>query len=311
MKNALRIMLSLTLIAALLLPAAALADIIEIAPDVIKCPEPRKDGLVDEMTYEDPSISVRIETGKMFDSKYFAAHIKIANATQIRSYVLDDFYSTVTKPGYIMAGRVNAVLAIDGDFCERRLGSNTPIGFVVRQGVEYRRNIKPLVDDRMPDILIIDDQGDFTILPAAKPADVDAFEGKVMNAYTFGPGLVINGVRRTEYQNMDDGPNKKTQRMCVAQVGKLEYLCVCCEGPDDPGSKGMTLDEFSQLVASFEGVQNAYTLDGGSSSQMVFLQKETSGKKNFSHVKINAMEKDTNKNRPIRDILFFASAYVE
>lgn len=311
MKKALRVIMSLMLMMTLLLPAAAQADIIEIAPDVIKCPEPQKDGLKDEMTYEDPSISVWIEIGKMFDTKYYAAHIKIANASQIRSYVLDDFYSTETKPGYIMAGRVNAVLAIDGDFCERRLGSNAPIGFVVRQGVEYRRNIKPLVDDKLPDILIIDDKGDFTILPAATRADVDAYEGKVMNAYTFGPGLVINGERVTEYRNMDDGPNKKTQRMCVAQVGPLEYLCVCCEGPDDPGSKGMTLDEFSQLLASFEGVQNAYTLDGGSSAQMVFLRPDASGKKNFTHEKINGMEKEMNKNRPIRDILFFASAYKE
>jgi exopolysaccharide biosynthesis protein len=302
MKNALRIMLSLTLIAALLLPAAALADIIEIAPDVIKCPEPRKDGLVDEMTYEDPSISVRIETGKMFDSKYFAAHIKIANATQIRSYVLDDFYSTVTKPGYIMAGRVNAVLAIDGDFCERRLGSNTPIGFVVRQGVEYRRNIKPLVDDRMPDILIIDDQGDFTILPAAKPADVDAFEGKVMNAYTFGPGLVINGEKQTGFKNMNNGANVNAQRMCIAQVGELEYLLICCTGPDNPDSKGLTLEEFAELVYSFEGVQNAYNLDGGVTTWMVFKQGTN------SYAKINGTNP---KKRPIADILYFATAWKE
>ena len=63
--------MSLMLMMTLLLPAAAQADIIEIAPDVSKCPEPQKDGLKDEMTYEDPSISVRIETGKMFDTKYY------------------------------------------------------------------------------------------------------------------------------------------------------------------------------------------------------------------------------------------------
>ncbi|MBR2612862.1 MAG: hypothetical protein IKC72_07315, partial [Clostridia bacterium] len=37
----------------------------------------------------------------------------------------------------------------------------------------------------------------------------------------------------------------------------LEYLCIASEGPEDPGSVGMNLEQFSELVASFEGVQNA------------------------------------------------------
>ena len=84
--------------------------------------------------------------------------------------------------------------------------------------------------------------------------------------------------------------------MCLAQIGPLEYLCICSEGPEDKGSVGLTLDQFCDLVSSFEGIQNAYNLDGGSSSTMVFRDQ-----------KINSPNNP--KRRPLCDIIYFASAY--
>ena len=84
--------------------------------------------------------------------------------------------------------------------------------------------------------------------------------------------------------------------MCIAQVGELEYLCICAEGPEDKGSKGLVLEQFAELVASF-GVQNAYNLDGGSSATMVFQGD-----------KINSPNNP--KRRPLCDMLYFSSAYV-
>jgi exopolysaccharide biosynthesis protein len=84
--------------------------------------------------------------------------------------------------------------------------------------------------------------------------------------------------------------------MCLAQLGPLEYLCISSEGPEDPGSTGLTLEQFAELVASFEGVTNAYNLDGGSSSTMV-----------FNRDKVNSPNNP--KRRPLKDIIYFASAY--
>ena len=85
--------------------------------------------------------------------------------------------------------------------------------------------------------------------------------------------------------------------MAICQTGPLEYLCICCEGPDDPGSVGMTMDEFAELVASQEGVLQAYNLDGGASSSMLFHNQ-----------KINCPNRAA--RREIVDILYFATAYI-
>lgn len=90
--------------------------------------------------------------------------------------------------------------------------------------------------------------------------------------------------------------NRPAQRMCLAQVGKLEYLCICTEGPEDPGSEGMTLEQFAEFVANLEGIRHAYNLDGGSSSTMV-----------FNRDKINSPRNP--KKRPLKDVICFVSAY--
>ena len=41
------------------------------------------------------------------------------------------------------------------------------------------------------------------------------------------------------------------------------------EGPENKGSTGLTMAEFAQLLYDM-GAQNAYNLDGGSSSVMVY-----------------------------------------
>jgi exopolysaccharide biosynthesis protein len=95
---------------------------------------------------------------------------------------------------------------------------------------------------------------------------------------------------------MDNAADRAAQRMCLAQLGPLEYMCISSEGPEDPGSTGLTLEQFAELVASFEGVTNAYNLDGGSSSTMV-----------FNRDKVNSPNNP--KRRPLKDIIYFASAY--
>ena len=56
-------------------------------------------------------------------------------------------------------------------------------GIVVRNGEQLR--FRPT---KNRDTLIIDDKGDFTILPSTTAADYEAFEGNVIHAFCFGPG---------------------------------------------------------------------------------------------------------------------------
>ena len=304
MKNTLRwlAVAVLLLLMLFLVPSGAIvaqAEIVEIPLTAKECIAPWPNCYLSDREYEDPSISVKIESGRIYDTNYLVARVKIANATQIRSAMSSSYYNPSTMMGTTIARSVKSVLAINGDY----YGSRSNIGLVAKQGKIYRTkcdNPEPK-SKRRYDVLIIDDRGDLHILPQATNADIEAFQGTIINGFTFGPGLVINGVRQTGFVDMDNACFKEAQRMCIAQVGELEYLCICSEGPEDKGSKGLTLEQFTDLVTSFEGVQMAYNLDGGSSATMVFKNG------NAYYDKINSPNNP--KRRPLYDILYFASAY--
>lgn len=313
MKNLLKILVIVVLLFCFLflVPSGAhigYAEIIEIPVDaesqLKKNPEaiplPLESGYISEKEYVDPSISVRISVGRMYDTDYMMARVKIANATQIRSLMTGSYANSIEVFCDRLVKRTNAVLAINGDYFTKR--RNT--GVMVRQGrVWYQpRSDRNLAYDSKTqfDILLIDKAGDLHILKSAVMADLEPYlplEENIVNSFTFGPGLIIDGVKQGDFKNTNNSPAKKTQRMAICQTGPLEYLCICCEGPDDPGSVGMTMDEFADLVASQEGVLQAYNLDGGASSSMLFRNQ-----------KVNCPNRSM--RREIVDILYFASAWV-
>lgn len=309
MKSILRLIAILLMLACLLVlvPSGAIvaqAEILEYDLTTKEVVAPQKDGYIEEWAYEDPSISVRIETGRIYDTNYMVARVKLANATQMRSTMAGNYYSPSTASPITMAKKANAVFAINGDYFSARNG----VGYTARMGKEYRNRCNGTYD-----VMVIDNLGDLHILKAPTKEDMDAFKLEleaqglsVINGYTFGPGLVINGERQTGFVNMDNAADKAAQRMCLAQVGPLEYLCIASEGPEDKGSVGLNLEQFSELVASFEGVQNAYNLDGGSSTTMVFQKLDTkTGKRAYD--KVNSPNNP--KRRHLNDIIYFVSAY--
>ena len=268
--------------------AGAEGQILEYGIDETRFQAPNPAFYLSATLYEDPSITVSIESGRAYDSYYYAARIRIANATQIRTSLASS-NGKDTQQATRLAKRVNALFAISGDsFGDNKSGAGM---YIVRQGAVKRSNPSGYYD-----LLLIDDKGDFHILREAKKADVDAFEGTVVNAFSFGPGLIIDGEVTAEFEDRGYGPTKRAQRMAVCQVGPLEYLCVVTSGPDHANSTGLTIMEFTQLVAGLGPIQNAYNLDGGTSAWMVWQGE-----------KLNTF--GSSKYRNINDIIYFVSAW--
>ncbi len=310
MKNVLRAaLLALLLLGLLLLtPSGALvgqAEIIELPVNAKKQEliEPYDECFLSEWEYEDPSISVKIEQGRIYDTNYLAARIKIANGTQIRA-ALSGAYTNLGDGefGRTQAKTVKAVFAISGDSV---VGEENNVGLVTRQGKNYRIKCDRTYKETGVhlDVLIIDEKGDFHVLKQARNADVEALSGTIVNGLCFGPALVIGGERQTDFPETLPwvANNVIAQRICIAQMGELEYLCVYAEGPENEGSKGLTIEQFTDLVCSFEGVQTAYNLDGGNTCNMIF-------KRNGKYEKINGLNNP--KSRRILDIIYFSSAYL-
>ena len=252
---------------------------------------PNKDCyLPDKGGYVDPSISVRIETMRAYDTTIQLTWVQIADATQLRAELAKPYPSKANVRGDTLAKRVGAVLAINDDWFMHRKE-----GFIVRNGEVLRENYSELYD-----CLIIDDKGDLHIILEPTEEKIKAFEGNIVQALAFGPGLVMDGVKREDFEADGPGilkectPQKETQRIALCQMGPLSYLIVATEGPENKGSTGLTMDEFAQLCYDLGAIQ-AFNLDGGSSSTVVLDNK-----------KINSLS--TGKIRSIGGILYFVTA---
>ena len=280
------------LLVMLLVPGAQALAYDPIPFEIAPAPyAPHQEGfLPDNAGYHDDSLDIRIETFRHNNTNVMAIYVTLTDPTQFRTgpaaynKPLSQAPTTVDN----IAKRYYAVLAINGDYYTYE---NSKRGVIVRDGVWLRENY---AWER--DTLIVDANGDFTIIPTTEEA-FQAFEGEIVHAFWFGPGLVVNGERISdeaiEALKMNLGKGKKTQRMVIGQLGPLSYLILTCEGPENEKNAGFTIEEMADLCLEM-GCVNAYNLDGGSSSSVALNYK-----------KINALS--SHKNRPIADVIYFCT----
>lgn len=288
--------MALLLCAALCAPLRALGEALPI--DLSGGMPPREECYQGESVYEDDSIRVEIERMEVNRTQCYVARITIRDASQLRTAPAYAFNRAQTAEIDAIARRVNAVFAVSGDYFAYQLQNKG--SYLIRQGQMYA---DVPIDGR--DVLVIDSAGDFHIVRGGvkeeTKAAIEALSPLgIVNTFNFGPGIVIEGeVLDPAYDAVFNFSEGKHRRCAIAQVerGRLEYLCICCDGSKDEGSTGMTLAEFSAFVASL-GVQNAYNLDGGNTTAMY-----------FGGSKINA--ENSAYSRPISDIIYFASTAKE
>ena len=254
--------------------------------------------------YEDPTIrtdlyNTRITHSDEYGKVYcFYAFVTIQSACQLRTASGDpaNFVRGIEAPGSTMAKRVNAVLAVNGDFCNTHTkGEGSK--YCLRQGTVFRDTVVDYLD-----MLLIDEDGDFHIYkggPELAEINKEEIDGKkVINAFQFGPALVINGEKVADEYILDPAhspwsanPDDHTARMCIGQIDELNYVVFTCWD-------GMNLAQLRDLVLSVTPVRTLYVLDGGNSAQMIYLKSQ-----------INRDDNENGNGRAIQDIIYFASAY--
>ena len=244
---------------------------------------------ISDTVYEDPTLKVAITTGDQNGVLYWIADIEIQDPSQLRTVAAEGFDSKGTDYGHVLAKRVNAVLAVDGDFyCYSR-----GVPLTIRQGHTYQNR---LASSHGHDILLIDENGDFHCLenPSEKTVNNLLKSKKIINAFYFGPVLVKDG-KMSESKAHSMNLTQFSQRVAIAQTGHLKYR-VIVTGPHKRGSKAFKFEQWRKFVADMGDIQNAYNLDGGDSAVLVFNNK-----------KINDPQNEN--ERPLADIIYFASAW--
>ncbi len=288
----LAILLSLLLLAGV---SCAHAEILKLPIDFSGGTKPQRSYEIGLMEYEDPSIHVVRQSERPIlpdgkETRLYVLRVKIADPSQLRTVSMKGF-DKIGRVGNIevMSNRVNAVVAIGGDYY-----CGDAKRFVLRQGIVYKESMAP-----NQDLLLIDEDGDFHIILAEEhPEEMDKTQingKKVINALCFGPALIKDGKRNTNLQSAPThcNPDQHNERMVLCQIGPLEYMVVAC------AHRGLTLPEMTDMIFYLdENVQQAYNLDGGVSTQMLFLGR-----------RINNTSIAADDIRKLVDIVYFASAY--
>ncbi len=257
---------------------------------------PLPEGYGDGVIYEDPTIRVSItyrETKEYivgweyFDMGYWVVDIQIGHASQLRTAAAESFSTGTALPVDVIADRVNAVVAFNGDYFTRHNE-----GYAVRQGQLLRNRLKGYRD-----VLIIDEAGDFHAYHLPKKGELtDTVNGKkVLNAFYFGPILVEDGKALRyfpKFTHLD--PDKYYARIALCQVDTLHYKVILTTMEQDY-ILGIRLKELAVLCQR-EGAKVAYNLDGGYSTTLYF-----NGQRLNAQNRVNF--------RDIPDILYFASAW--
>ncbi len=290
MKAMRNVLTGAVLLLLLVLTPAALADITPLPIDFSGGMPYSAEFKRDVTVYDDPSIHVerfRVDNQDTdFNCTYYYATITIADPSQLRTAAANGFDQRNRIKAQVLARRLNAVLAINGDFYGER-----PECYLLRQGVVFRDNL-----GEHQDVLLIDEDGDFHVILAKDDPvhqDKTTWEGKrIINAFSFGPALIVDDevVLDESSSPVMSAPESRSERMCIMQLGPLSYMVVCCR------SVGCTAQEMVALVQSLaDHIEVAYLLDGGQSTQMVFLGE--------------LINKQDRNARAVTDIVYFASAY--
>ena len=258
--------------------------------------------LPDREGYVDSTISVRIETRIIMNTKVFFTFVQIADPSQLRTYSI--------RNGSVKdnAEKVKSVLAVNGDWYTAKEKKGN--GVIWRNGVRKRN-----VDHGIYDGLFIDRNGDFHILRHPKKGAVaDApFADNIMHSFVFGPALVIDGeivhldgtpgfITGAKRNTTDEilartvGSFKSTQRAALCQMGPLSYLIITTEGPEQSEGGGFSTDQMARLAWDM-GAQQAFNIDGGTSAQLVIGTE-----------RLNALGNGGKSNRAVGDMIFFATA---
>ncbi len=203
-----------------------------------------------------PSPSLEVSTVSEGGVVYYVAEIRDMRLATARA--LGSRQTTLQ-----IAEVAGAELAVNADFYDYRLD-----GIVIRGGSTY-------VNVPTRHGLAINADGTLALYDERTTTAGKLVAGGVLETLSFGPWLINDGVPLTEQQMRAgnaafsvDAYSSRHPRTAVCMVAPYHYLVVVVDGRSS-ASRGMTLVELADMMKR-RGCVEAYNLDGGGSSTMVY-----------------------------------------
>lgn len=208
--------------------------------------------------YSDSKTSITLKQYREYDSNIYVADVTVSDASDLKTALANNTYGrNITDTTSDMAANNNAVLAINGDHYGARQS-----GYVIRNGKLYRDT------SGNRDALVIQKNGEFKFVSESETSASELLQDGALQTFSFGPVLLNNGeisVGENDEVGMAMASNPRT---AIGYLGNNHYVFVVSDGRTSE-SAGLSLYELASFMKEL-GVKDAYNLDGGGSSTMVF-----------------------------------------
>ena len=209
--------------------------------------------------YEDEYISITLNEYDENDTKIYVADVYIKDDSLLKTaFAKSSYGKNITEKTSVIANRVNAILAINGDY----YGVQEK-GYVLRNGVIYRNSPVSNKED-----LVIYKDGSFEIINESEISLEELLEKGAYNVLSFGPALVTNSEISVTTSDEVGKAMASNPRTAIGILSDNHYVFVVSDGRTNE-SEGLSLYELATFMQGL-GCSVAYNLDGGGSSTMYF-----------------------------------------
>ena len=233
--------------------------------------------------YSDSNTSITLKQYRAYDSEIYVADVTVSDVSVLKTALANNTYGrNITDTTSNMAKENNAVLAINGDYYGARQA-----GYVIRNGNLYRNTS----GDR--DALVITKTGEFEFVSENETSAEELLQSGAYQVLSFGPVLLADGeisVGENDEVGMAMASNPRT---AIGYLGNNHYAFVVSDGRTSE-SAGLSLYELATFMKEL-GVVDAYNLDGGGSSTMVFKGEIINNPTTNGH---------SNQERSVSDIVY-------
>lgn len=173
-----------------------------------------------------------------------------------RRFAEDTFGKAITENVLAMANRSNAVAAVNGDYYGHNNG-----GIVICDGVMYRDNFGADMQT-----LVLFRDGTMKCYQKASEFDPEQVMAEgAWQSFSFGPVYLQDGATNPRgYASSNHDP-----RTIIGMVEPGHYMFIVVDGRQKGYSQGLTYTESAEFCQKL-GLQVAFNLDGGKTSQMIF-----------------------------------------
>jgi exopolysaccharide biosynthesis protein len=196
------------------------------------------------------------------------ADVVLTSGTDLKSALAKNKFGTnITQNVTEMAAANSAILAVNGDYYGFRSD-----GIVIRNGVIYR-------DSPAREGLALYKDGTMKVYDETATTAEALLADGVYNTLSFGPALLDGGQLVSGIDSLEVDTNFGNHsiqgdqpRTGIGLISQNHFVFVVVDGRNVGYSRGVTMTQFAQIFKDL-GCVTAYNLDGGGSSEMVFMGK--------------------------------------